>query len=234
MIKVSETLNNAINNFLNFTPRIEAHFAGKGDKHSGNDIMYSSEKTVNQRLNEMAIEGGVGTMYHDELLNRNRSGAHSIEAITGLSGQLEGIKEQLDTTLVFEEVTTDDTPVFLLCDDVDCEFVSGNGYIKAPSKTIAKLDISIIGINVENGGINIANSGIWHTTGIIANIGRSPLVSASFAETEVLRLGDSEHVSTVSLNKCAPTEWSVYVTGAADTTIKWRAEVKISNILSAD
>ena len=234
MIKVSETLNNAINKFLEVTPRIAAHLEGTAEKHSGDDIMYSDEKTVNQRLNEMAIAGGVGTMYHDELLNRNKIGAHSIGAVTGLSERLEEIEGRIETPLVFEGVTTDATPVVLQCDNVYSGFVSEDGYITTPPKTIAELDVRITGINVEGGIINNAHSGMWHTTGIIANIGGSDSVSASFEEPEVLRFDNSEHASAVLMHTCSQTEWSVNVTGAAGTTIKWRAEVRISNIISVN
>ncbi len=73
------------------------HINGDADRHSGSDIYYSDSKTINEKIEELIIDGGSGTMYHDELLNREAEGQHPISAISGLRGELDTLSGDIDT-----------------------------------------------------------------------------------------------------------------------------------------
>ena len=200
-----------------------AHIAGTADKHSGNDVMYTSSKSVNQKIDELIVEGGGGTMYHDELLNRDQSGAHPIEAISGL-------RDEIGTTLVFEGTTANNTWTRLTC-DAGSTFIDRDGYLTVPDKTALALDVTVIGVK-KNAVDYVSGSsgGMWHIKAIAYSSaeGVSPFVSG---ETEVIKLDDEETNSEAKLNRPDTSDITVSVRGLADTTMYWRAEVKITNIL---
>ena len=61
-----------------------AHAQGTSDRHTAADVDYSPSHTVKEKIDALIIDGGGGTMYHDELLNRDTANAHPASAITGL------------------------------------------------------------------------------------------------------------------------------------------------------
>ncbi len=262
MIKVSETLNEAIKNFLNFSPSVVSHMEnrenphgvtkdqvglsnvenvkltslerfgdhveGKADNHSGNDIMYSEGKSVNEKINEIIIDGGGGTMYHNEMLNRSSENAHPIEAITGL-------RDEIGTTLVFEAVTTDASDTMLTCSDTDSEFINENGYIVMPERTIAKIDVAVIGVQLNDDGYITGNAGgMWSTKGMALQFGNSGVITYKVDEPTVMRLNSEETDTDARLYRVNAHGFSVKVKGLADTEMHWRAEVKITNVINFD
>lgn len=263
MIKVSETLNEAIKNFLNFSPSVvshmenrenphgvtkeqvglseienvkhttkaefDAHISGAADKHSGNDIMYSEGKSVNEKINEIIIDGGGGTMYHNEMLNRSSENAHPIEAITGL-------RDEMGTTLVFEAVTTDASDTALECSDTDSEFINESGYIVMPENTIAKIDVVVIGVQCgSGGGINPVAGGIWSTKGIAFRVGSGNVSTFKTDEMDVIRMKpDETGTSAFMMSGTGLRSFYINVKGLADTEMHWRAEVKITNVINFD
>lgn len=203
------------------------HITGAADKHSGNDVMYSQSKSVNAKIDELIIEGGGGTMYHDELLNRNSANAHPIEAITGLQDKLDSIP----VTLVFSGHTDDDTATYLTCEDTASDYVTADGYICAPSGASAvALSIEVLGLRPSANGYSSIYGGLWSGKAFI-NIknaqGQAKLVAGSLT-----LLADDEQTSaaTVTVEQTATNTNSVAikVIGYSDKSIEWRANVTIS------
>ncbi|MBO4897833.1 MAG: hypothetical protein J5590_06015 [Clostridia bacterium] len=208
----------------------DAHVRGTADKHSGNVVMYSPTKSVNAKIDELVITGGGGTMYHDELQNRAQSNAHPISAITGLAAELDKIEEAIGEVLVFEGVTTNATPTELQLNG-SSEYVDSGKYIKLPLKTAATLDVSITGVALE--GDSIANDcgGLWSGRALCyrwADKTKVTLHALSCARINV------DETDTAAELKMVSNDTIIQVTGLADTTMYWRAEVKISNVLEIE
>lgn len=165
------------------------HIGGSADKHSGADIMYSDTKSVNEKIDELIVEGGSGTMYHNELSNRDLENQHPISAISGLRGELDaleenfsgishdtlsgrelaaqhpisaisGLSENLDTILIYEGITTDGN-VTELKTKSSGEFVSESKRLYHPAGTVASIEVDVIAAK-EEGGIIKSLNGACH------------------------------------------------------------------------
>lgn len=196
MIKVSESLNGAVENFLEVTPEVishmadkenphavtkeqiglhfvkneeqataaefQAHISGEGNKHSADDILYSSGKTVKEKLDE--VQNGSGTIDHAELINRNAAAAHPISAIEGLeekieefeslsaaAGEIEKIKTEMEKGPIYltgKCKTTDYYTYHQIPISGDERFIKDGG-ITMPQGSAALIEAEIIAVTKE-------------------------------------------------------------------------------------
>ena len=234
------------------------HINGEGDRHSGSDIYYSDSKTINEKIEELIIEGGSGTMYHDELLNREAEGQHPISAISGLRGELDsiegsissishenlsgkdsegqhpisaisGLSQKLDEVLIFTAITEDGNSHPLVpC--VESEFLDSNGYITLPAGTCATMEMIITGAREQNGIIADQNIVSFELKGMVAKV--NSLFIQSLSET-ITREKQTESGGEMLYNFTYMGNQAkrLAVTGAEGHRVFWRAEVRLKNIV---
>ena len=230
------------------------HVAGSADKHSGADIMYSDTKSVNEKIDELIVEGGSGTMYHNELLNRDGASQHPISAIDGLRGELDALSEstdalgqeflkKIDEVLVFEGVTTDATRTDLLS-QTQSDFIV-NGYFTLPVGYGADVEVSVLALRENEGKIHsVSCAGLFRAETFVMRI-NSMMANglADFTSENALYkmtpqtaiTGDSsEFVYECGLGFGAYSERCITVIGAEGHRIFWRGIIKIKNILKVE
>ena len=234
------------------------HISGEGDRHSGSDIYYSDSKTINEKIEELIIEGGSGTMYHDELLNREEEGAHSISAISGLRAELDsiegsissishenlsgkdkegqhpisaisGLSQKLDEVLIFTCIT-DDGMTHTLVPCVESEFLDSNGYITLPAGTCATIEMIITGAREQNGIIADRNIVSFEVKGMVAKINTAFVQSLSETVTREKQT-ESGGEMLYKFTYTGNQSKRLAVTGAEGHRVFWRAEVRLKNIV---
>jgi len=219
-------LSNVINEEQATKTQYENHVSGQSDKHFGWDVMYSSEKTINEKIEELIIDGGSGTMYHNELLNRDASAQHPMSAI-----------ENAGEVLLFEGVTTDETALDLTS-STKSEFVSENGFLTCPDGTCGDVEISVLAAVNENGAITgKANVALFKMNSLLVKINSMSWINKS---AEIKKICPAE-VDNAGENGCSfaiatknVTEIAPRVTGIAGKSVKWKVIVRIKNILKVE
>ena len=221
----------------------DSHVAGTASKHSASDIVYdsSSGKSVKDQILSMQLNAGQGTLLHNELQNRNTENQHSIDSITDL-------RDTLGYTIVMTGETTDGTTYVELLGDPSLPqsktggFLDEDGRLTVPRGIIARAEVTIVGAQyaADTDGVNKINGD---------NTVRFYLDTFAFAINSLRQIcyndASGKALEFSKLTKGATTAATIdaklasnnvqsnklTVRGAADTPMKWRAEIKISSIL---
>ena len=221
----------------------DSHVAGTASKHSASDIVYdsSSGKSVKDQILSMQLNAGQGTLLHNELQNRDTANQHSIDSITDL-------RDTLGYTIVMTGETTDGTTYVELLGDPALPqsktggFLNSDGRLTVPRGIIARAEVTLVGaqyaadtdgvnkINVENFVRFYLNTfavamnsirNVWYTDASDKALEFSKLTRGTGTAATIDAKLASNNVMSNKLT----------VRGAADTPMKWRAEIKISSIL---
>ena len=208
------------------------HITGAADKHSGNDVMYSQSKSVNAKIDELIIEGGGGTMYHDELLNRNSENAHPIEAITGLYDKV----AEAEMILPFSGTTMSDTPAYLTYDgegiDVRGWIDEETGYLKPPLGEAAAVEIVILGFNTDNPNGYASVGGMYTAQALLLHTVTETAAAFKGGDFTAFKL-NSEDACYVELGIASAGRLALMVVGSETKPMVWSAKVRFISIFGA-
>lgn len=219
----------------------EAHIKGTADRHTADGIIYEGGKTLKEQIVNMQVAAGQGTILHNELQNRNTENQHSIDSITDL-------RDVLGYTIVMTGETTDGTTYVELLGDPALPqsktggFLDEDGRLTVPRGIIARAEVTIVGAQyaADTDGVNKINGD---------NTVRFYLDTFAFAINSLRQIcyndASGKALEFSKLTKGATTAATIdaklasnnvmsnklTVRGAADTPMKWRAEIKISSIL---
>ena len=219
----------------------EAHINGEADRHTADGIIYEGGKTLKEQIVNMQVAAGQGTILHNELQNRNTENQHSIDSITDL-------RDVLGYTIVMTGETTDGTTYVELLGDPALPqsktggFLNSDGRLTVPRGIIARAEVTIVGAQyaADTDGVNKINGD---------NTVRFYLDTFAFAINSLRQIcyndASGKALEFSKLTKGATTAATIdaklasnnvqsnklTVRGAADTPMKWRAEIKISSIL---
>lgn len=219
----------------------EAHINGEADRHTADGIIYEGGKTLKEQIVNMQVAAGQGTILHNELQNRNTENQHSIDSITDL-------RDVLGYTIVMTGETTDGTTYVELLGDSALPqsktggFLDEDGRLTVPRGIIARAEVTIVGAQyaADTDGVNKINGD---------NTVRFYLDTFAFAINSLRQIcyndASGKALEFSKLTKGATTAATIdaklasndvqsnklTVRGAADTPMKWRAEIKISSIL---
>ena len=219
----------------------EAHIKGEADRHTADGIIYEGGKTLKEQIVNMQVAAGQGTILHNELQNRNTENQHSIDSITDL-------RDVLGYTIVMTGETTDGTTYVELLGDPALPqsktggFLNSDGRLTVPRGIIARAEVTIVGAQyaADTDGVNKINGD---------NTVRFYLDTFAFAINSLRQIcyndASGKALEFSKLTKGATTAATIdaklasnnvqsnklTVRGAADTPMKWRAEIKISSIL---
>lgn len=255
MIKVSESLNGAVENFLEVTPEVVAHMENRKNPHAVTKEQVGLSKVLNEEQATAAqynahISGQVkhsaeDILYDGENLKEkiesleNSSGGGSGEEIEALKAECENLKEKLrefteDRVVLRGEVITDtfDNTIQLPFEG-DERFVDHNGCLAVPERTAAAFDIDVVMIAKENDVILGAQS--HHFEGVCMNYdGESyyKLYKEDYSpmysgELPALE-GTGNYYSQIQFMN-NHFGWGIFVIGD-DKPINWKATVTIKNI----
>ena len=221
----------------------DSHVAGTASKHSASDIVYdsSSGKSVKDQILSMQLNAGQGTLLHNELQNRDTANQHSIDSITDL-------RDTLGYTIVMTGETTDGTTYVELLGDPALPqsktggFLNSDGRLTVPRGIIARAEVTLVGAQyaADTDGVNKINGenfvrfylntfavamnsirNVWYTDASDKALEFSKLTRGTRTAATIDATLASNNVMSNKLT----------VRGAADTPMKWRAEIKISSIL---
>ena len=221
----------------------DSHVAGTASKHSASDIVYdsSSGKSVKDQILSMQLNAGQGTLLHNELQNRDTANQHSIDSITDL-------RDTLGYTIVMTGETTDGTTYVELLGDPALPqsktggFLNSDGRLTVPRGIIARAEVTLVGAQyaADTDGVNKINGenfvrfylntfavamnsirNVWYTDASDKALEFSKLTRGTGTAATIDAKLASNNVMSNKLT----------VRGAADTPMKWRAEIKISSIL---
>ena len=221
----------------------DSHVAGTASKHSASDIVYdsSSGKSVKDQILSMQLNAGQGTLLHNELQNRDTANQHSIDSITDL-------RDTLGYTIVMTGETTDGTTYVELLGDPSLPqsktggFLNSDGRLTVPRGIIARAEVTLVGAQyaADTDGVNKINGenfvrfylntfavamnsirNVWYTDASDKALEFSKLTRGTGTAATIDAKLASNNVMSNKLT----------VRGAADTPMKWRAEIKISSIL---
>ncbi|MBQ7718785.1 MAG: hypothetical protein IJT38_05740 [Clostridia bacterium] len=234
--KAQVGLGNVTNDEQATKAEYNAHKSGTADRHTADDIDYSESHTVKQKIDELVIEGGGGTMYHDELLNTDYADAHPISAITGL-------EDRLDEVIIFEGETTGAETVRLTSNQ-DSDFVYSEGSQYDGSFTMPEgvaANVEIVGGCVcyaydSQEGKYIINSPtgtcFFRTEGAIAHINAivKPVLSTIAVYDMKSNLQDETPALTIQNGYVKTIVFNA--TGVTGKTLKWRVAVRLKNIIN--
>lgn len=219
----------------------EAHIKGEADRHTADGIIYEGGKTLKEQIVNMQVAAGQGTILHNELQNRDTANQHSIDSITDL-------RDVLGYTIVMTGETTDGTTYVELLGDPALPqsktggFLDEDGRLTVPRGIIARAEVTIVGAQyaADTDGVNKINGD---------NTVRFYLDTFAFAINSLRQIcyndASGKALEFSKLTKGATTAATIdaklasndvqsnklTVRGAADTPMKWRAEIKISSIL---
>ena len=221
----------------------DAHVSGKSLKHSAADIVYdaSSGKSVKDQIVAMQLEAGQGTMLHNELQNRGMADQHTIDSITDL-------RDAVGCTIVMTGETTDGTTYVELFGDPALPqsrtggFLNSTGRLTVPRGIIARAEVTVVGAQyaADTDGVNKINGANvvrFYLNTFAAAINSMRFVWFKDASGNVLEFSKltkgTDTAATIDVKLASNDVQSnkLTVRGAADTPMKWRAEIKISNIL---
>ena len=219
----------------------EAHIKGTADRHTADGISYEGGKTLKEQIVSMQVAAGQGTILHNELQNRGMANQHSIDSITDL-------RDALGYTIVMTGETTDGTTYVELLGDPSLPqsktggFLNSDGRLTVPRGIIARAEVTLVGAQyaADTDGVNKING---------ANVVRFYLNTFALAMNSIRQIwfndASGKALEFSKLTKDATTAATIdaklasnnvmsnklTVRGAADTPMKWRAEIKISSIL---
>ena len=221
----------------------DSHVAGTASKHSASDIVYdsSSGKSVKDQILSMQLNAGQGTLLHNELQNRDTANQHSIDSITDL-------RDTLGYTIVMTGETTDGTTYVELLGDPALPqsktggFLNSDGRLTVPRGIIARAEVTLVGAQyaADTDGVNKINGENFvrfylNTFAVAMNSIRTVwYTDASDKALEFSKLTRGTGTAATIDAKLASNNVmsnKLTVRGAADTPMKWRAEIKISSIL---
>ena len=210
-------LSEVTNNEQATKEQYQNHINGIADKHFGSDILYSKDKSVTDKIKELILEGGGGSVYHDELLNRDKANQHPMKAI-----------ENAGEILLFEGVTQGETEVDLHSNTIS-DFVSENGYIACPDGVCADIEISVVAAYGEDGKIS--------ENGRIAAFRANTMITkinslVRLADTTFSKMSLEENNYSVIIKSLKVYESSLRVKGVEGKTTYWRGIVRVKNILN--
>ena len=219
----------------------EAHIKGTADRHTADGIIYEGGKTLKEQIVNMQVAAGQGTILHNELQNRDTANQHSIDSITDL-------RDTLGYTIVMTGETTDGTTYVELLGDPSLPqsktggFLNSDGRLTVPRGIIARAEINIMcaqyaadtdGVNKINGNNTVRF--YLDTYALAINSMRQIWYKdASGKKMEFTKFARSTDTAATIDAKLATNDVEsneLSVRGAADTPMKWRAEIKISSIL---
>ena len=219
----------------------EAHIKGTADRHTADGIIYEGGKTLKEQIVNMQVAAGQGTILHNELQNRNTENQHSIDSITDL-------RDTLGYTIVMTGETTDGTTYVELLGDPALPqsktggFLNSDGRLTVPRGIVARAEINIMcaqyaadtdGVNKINGK-NIARFYLDTWAFALNSLRQVWYKDASGKALEFSKLTKgTDTAATIDAKLASNNVQSneLTVRGAADTPMKWRAEIKISSIL---
>lgn len=219
----------------------EAHINGEADRHTADGIIYEGSKTLKEQIVNMQVAAGQGTILHNELQNRDTANQHSIDSITDL-------RDTLGYTIVMTGETTDGTTYVELLGDPALPqsktggFLNSDGRLTVPRGIIARAEVTLVGAQyaADTDGVNKINGenfvrfylntfavamnsirNVWYTDASDKALEFSKLTRGTGTAATIDAKLASNNVMSNKLT----------VRGAADTPMKWRAEIKISSIL---
>ena len=219
----------------------EAHIKGTADRHTADGIIYEGGKTLKEQIINMQVTAGQGTILHNELQNRGMANQHSIDSITDL-------RDVLGYTIVMTGETTDGTTYVELLGDPALPqsktggFLNSDGRLTVPRGIIARAEVTLVGAQyaADTDGVNKINGenfvrfylntfavamnsirNVWYTDASDKALEFSKLTRGTGTAATIDAKLASNNVMSNKLT----------VRGAADTPMKWRAEIKISSIL---
>lgn len=219
----------------------EAHIKGTADRHTADGIIYEDGKTLKEQIVNMQVTAGQGTILHNELQNRGMANQHSIDSITDL-------RDTLGYTIVMTGETTDGTTYVELLGDPALPqsktggFLNSDGRLTVPRGIIARAEVTLVGAQyaADTDGVNKINGenfvrfylntfavamnsirNVWYTDASDKALEFSKLTRGTGTAATIDAKLASNNVMSNKLT----------VRGAADTPMKWRAEIKISSIL---
>ena len=219
----------------------EAHIKGTADRHTADGIIYEGGKTLKEQIVNMQVAAGQGTILHNELQNRDTANQHSIDSITDL-------RDTLGYTIVMTGETTDGTTYVELLGDPSLPqsktggFLNSDGRLTVPRGIIARAEINIMcaqyaadtdGVNKINGNNTVRFYLDTYALAInsMRQIWYKDASGNNMEFTKFTRSTDTAATIDAKLATNDVESNELSVRGAADTPMKWRAEIKISSIL---
>ena len=219
----------------------EAHIKGTADRHTADGIIYEGGKTLKEQIVNMQVAAGQGTILHNELQNRGMANQHSIDSITDL-------RDTLGYTIVMTGETTDGTTYVELLGDPALPqsktggFLDEDGRLTVPRGIVARAEVNIMcaqyaadtdGVNKINGN-SLARFYLDTWAFALNSMRQIWYKDASGNNMEFTKFTRSTDTAATIDAKLAFKDVQsnkLTVRGAADTPMKWRAEIKISSIL---
>ena len=219
----------------------EAHIKGTADRHTADGIIYEGGKTLKEQIVNMQVAAGQGTILHNELQNRDTANQHSIDSITDL-------RDTLGYTIVMTGETTDGTTYVELLGDPALPqsktggFLNSDGRLTVPRGIVARAEVNIMcaqyaadtdGVNKINGN-SLARFYLdtWaFALNSMRQIWYKDASGNNMEFTKFTRSTDTAATIDAKLSFKDVQSNKLTVRGAADTPMKWRAEIKISSIL---
>ena len=219
----------------------EAHIKGTADRHTADGIIYEGGKTLKEQIVNMQVAAGQGTILHNELQNRDTANQHSIDSITDL-------RDVLGYTIVMTGETTDGTTYVELLGDPALPqsktggFLDEDGRLTVPRGIVARAEVNIMcaqyaadtdGVNKINGN-SLARFYLDTWAFALNSMRQIWYKDASGNNMEFTKFTRSTDTAATIDAKLAFKDVQsnkLTVRGAADTPMKWRAEIKISSIL---
>lgn len=219
----------------------EAHIKGTADRHTADGIIYEGSKTLKEQIVNMQVAAGQGTILHNELQNRGMANQHSIDSITDL-------RDALGYTIVMTGETTDGTTYVELLGDPSLPqsktggFLDEDGRLTVPRGIVARAEVNIMcaqyaadtdGVNKINGN-SLARFYLDTWAFALNSMRQIWYKDASGNNMEFTKFTRSTDTAATIDAKLAFKDVQsnkLTVRGAADTPMKWRAEIKISSIL---
>lgn len=208
--------------------RYKKHISGEEDRHSAEEVLYDGKISVKKRIEEIVTEDVGGTVYHNELLNRDMEGQHPMSAI-----------ENAGEILLFEGITEDENAVEL-CTDTVSKFVD-EGAFSLPEGYAADTEILVIAAREKEGIIGDRNVTVFRDNYLFARINAMNWYNTT--DKTAIKVAESAHDNDSDGNEnvysCIVTKddfekRKLRVTGAQGHRVFWRGIIRIKNILKVE
>ena len=205
--------------------RYKNHIVGTSDRHTADHIDYDGKLSVKERIEKMVIEDAGGTVYHNELLNRDEKNQHPLSAI-----------ENAGEVLLFEGITDDGEEKELFTSSVS-EFVTEGAFI-LPDGYVADVEISVLAAREQEGVIKDRNAVLFKDNYLFAKINVMNWFNTNdkteIKEAESAWDNDTEGNSNVYSCKVSKFDYdkrTLLVKGAEGHRVYWRGIFRINNIM---
>lgn len=208
-------------------------------------FILSNDSAYGDTIDVEIINKGVNTVVNIPTTAQYTAPTSTVYNVLGKYGITQSQINKIDTLadsylITMEGQTTDGTTaVELLNNDSDVivnsgGFLNSNGRLTCPIGTMAKVEITVMGTqySADGGTINGTNGAYFHMDTFASQINAKRLINKD--NVEFIRLPFSTSTPDtikVLLGIDGVTANALKVTGAAGVNMKWKAQIRISNIL---